>query len=93
MLGVLGAISTRISVFTAALRKLLSCSSSSGALLQRLERCVTPGSSRTSTALQNTAETMGKKRRAFDDDADESEEDEISRHAEAAWLARRRALA
>ena len=33
---------------------------------------------------------MGKKRRAFDD-ADESEEDEISRHAEAAWLARRRA--
>ena len=26
---------------------------------------------------------MGKKRRAFDDDADESEEDEISRHAEA----------
>ena len=34
---------------------------------------------------------MGKKRRAFDDDADESEEDEISRHAEAAWLARRRA--
>ena len=36
-----------------------------------------------------TAAVMGKKRRAFDDEADESEEDEISRHAEAAWLARR----
>ena len=42
-------------------------------------------------ALRRAQAVMGKKRRAFDDDADESEEDEISRHAEAAWLARRRA--
>ena len=41
-------------------------------------------------ALRHAQAVMGKKRRAFDD-ADESEEDEISRHAEAAWLARRRA--
>ena len=80
-------LSRRVSVYSlllsascslAAAQAVLGCSFPSGALLQAAR----------AGALRSV---MGKKRRAFDDDADESEEDEISRHAEAAWLARRRA--
>ena len=84
-------LSRRVSVYSlllsascslAAAQAVLSCSARAVRYSRQLahEPCTAPH-----------CDTMGKKRRAFDDDADESEEDEISRHAEAAWLARRRA--
>ena len=100
-------LSRRVSVYSlllsascslAAAQAVLGCSFPSGALLQAAraralhcvwKRCVTRHFR--ARALRRAQAVMGKKRRAFDDEADESEEDEISRHAEAAWLARRRA--